>query len=142
MNELFDDRLNDLVHAIAWSLLHFLWQGAALASAFALAMIVARRCSARMRYVIGCATLCAMALAPVVTLTWLLSKPTVVSAFPPSTLNAVALGGAAQAPQSVNSTLLIIVIMWALGCAACTLCLFGGWAHARRLRRLPDCGLP
>ncbi|MCI0362985.1 MAG: M56 family metallopeptidase [Phycisphaerales bacterium] len=142
MNELFDDRLNTLVHALAWSLLHFLWQGAALASACGLAMIAARRCSARTRYVIGCATLCAMALAPVVTLTWLLSKPTGASASPPSTLCAVALGGAAQAPPSVNSALLIIVVIWALGCAACTLCLFGGWAQARRLRRLPDCGLP
>jgi beta-lactamase regulating signal transducer with metallopeptidase domain len=144
MNELFDDRLNVLVYALAWSLLHFLWQGAALASAFGLAMIAARQCSARTRYVIGCATLAAMVLAPAVTLTWLLNKPTAASASPPSTLgvSAAALERTAMAPSGVNPAMLITVILWALGAAACTLWLFGGWAHARRLRRLPDRGLP
>ena len=38
--------------------------------------------------------------------------------------------------------MLIIVAAWALGAATCLARLLGGWMHARRLRRLPDRGLP
>ena len=51
--------------APGWALLHFLWQGAALAAAAGVAMAVSR--GARARYLIGLVALSAMVLAPVLT---------------------------------------------------------------------------
>src|SRR6202451_1706481 len=56
-----------LMHAVAWTLLHFLWQGAALAALAAAAMAFCSRASAR--YAIAVRLLVMMLAAPVVTLT-------------------------------------------------------------------------
>lgn len=55
-----------LMHAVAWTLLHFLWQGAALAALAAAAMAFCSRASAR--YAIALIALVMMLGAPVVTL--------------------------------------------------------------------------
>jgi len=55
-----------LMHAVAWTLLHFLWQGAALAALAAAAMAFSSRASAR--YAIALSALVMMLAAPVVTL--------------------------------------------------------------------------
>ena len=53
------------MHALGWSLLHFLWQGTALAALAAVLMALCRRSSAR--YVVGVSVLVLMSLAPLVT---------------------------------------------------------------------------
>src|ERR1700722_17718042 len=53
------------LHSLGWSLLHFLWQGTALAALAAAAMALCRRTTAR--YTIGVAALALMLLAPVAT---------------------------------------------------------------------------
>ena len=53
------------MHSLGWALLHFLWQGTALAALAAAAMALCRRTSAR--YLIGVATLVLMLIAPVAT---------------------------------------------------------------------------
>lgn len=143
MSALLDDRLAAFVHALAWSLVHFVWQGAALASLFGLAMVAMRRRSAHLRYLIGCVTLAAMALAPAATLIWLL-RESAAAPLSPASIPGVSfsLEVAARAPAGVSPTMLIIVTAWALGAATCLARLLGGWMHARRLRRLPDRGLP
>ncbi len=55
-----------LMHAVAWTLLHFLWQGAALAALAAAAMAFCSRASAR--YAIALSVLVLMLAAPVATL--------------------------------------------------------------------------
>jgi beta-lactamase regulating signal transducer with metallopeptidase domain len=55
------------LHSLGWALLHFLWQGTALAAIAAVAMALIRRPS--VRYVIGLSALALMLLAPVVTFT-------------------------------------------------------------------------
>jgi beta-lactamase regulating signal transducer with metallopeptidase domain len=55
-----------LMHAVAWTLLHFLWQGAALAALAAASMAFCSRASAR--YAIALTVLVMMLAAPVVTL--------------------------------------------------------------------------
>ncbi len=50
------------------ALLHFLWQGAAVAALFALGRLMTRRCSAQTRYIVACGALLLMAAAPVMTL--------------------------------------------------------------------------
>lgn len=53
------------LHAMGWTLLHFVWQGTALAALLAVALMVTR--NANVRYVLGIATLMLMIAAPVVT---------------------------------------------------------------------------
>jgi beta-lactamase regulating signal transducer with metallopeptidase domain len=54
-----------LIHAVAWTLLHFLWQGAALAALAAAAMAFCRRAAAR--YAIALSVLVLMLATPVAT---------------------------------------------------------------------------
>ena len=57
-----------IMQAVGWTLLHFLWQGALLALLLGLALLVARGCSAQLRYALSCGTLVVMALAAGATL--------------------------------------------------------------------------
>ena len=54
-----------VMHSLGWALLHFLWQGTALAALAAVAMALCRRASAR--YLIGVSVLVLMLLAPLAT---------------------------------------------------------------------------
>jgi hypothetical protein len=53
-----------MLHALGWALLHFVWQGAALAALAAVAMAACR--NARTRYCVGVAALALMLAVPVV----------------------------------------------------------------------------
>lgn len=53
--------------ALGWALVHFLWQGAALAVVLATALAVTRQTAARTRYALSLATLAAMLVLPIVT---------------------------------------------------------------------------
>ena len=61
-----------LLQALGWTLLHFLWQGAGLAALFAVANTVSRR--ATTRYVLAVITLVLMMAAPVITFTGLMRQ--------------------------------------------------------------------
>src|SRR5712671_1457466 len=54
-------------HALGWALVHFLWQGAALATLLGVALAVIRPAAARTRYTIAIVTLGAMLVIPVAT---------------------------------------------------------------------------
>jgi beta-lactamase regulating signal transducer with metallopeptidase domain len=56
-----------ILETAGWTLIHFLWQGCALAGVAALLLRLAERRSANARYVIACATLVVMVAAPAVT---------------------------------------------------------------------------
>jgi len=59
--------MTSMLTVTGWTLIHFLWQGALVAAAAAVALRLAGPRSARARYAIACAALCAMLAAPVVT---------------------------------------------------------------------------
>lgn len=61
----------DWTGAIAWTLLHFVWQGALLASLCALLLAVLRGAAPNVRYVTALSILGLMLLAPIVTLAWI-----------------------------------------------------------------------
>ncbi|MBI4326434.1 MAG: hypothetical protein HY674_14390 [Chloroflexi bacterium] len=61
---------------LGWTLLHFTWQGAALAALFALLRHALRARTANARYLAGCLTLALMAAAPVATYVILHPTPT------------------------------------------------------------------
>ena len=50
-----------------WALIHFVWQGAAIAAVIAVALRLLERRSANARYIVACAGLVAMLAAPAVT---------------------------------------------------------------------------
>src|SRR5436309_16076135 len=57
------------MHALGWSLLHFLWQGTALAAIAAVLMALCQRSSAR--YVVGVSVLVLMSISPLATFSYL-----------------------------------------------------------------------
>src|SRR5882762_5267979 len=59
----------ELMQALGWTLLHFIWQGAALAALFAVAMTACR--SAAARYALAVGALASMMASPVITFVWL-----------------------------------------------------------------------
>src|SRR5207249_2508499 len=65
MNSLLNLLSPSAMHSLGWALLHFLWQGTALAAIAAAAMALCRRPSAR--YAIGVGALVLMLLSPLVT---------------------------------------------------------------------------
>lgn len=60
-----------LSEVVGWSLVHFVWQGAAIAIIVGVVLRVMRRSSANARYVAACFALATMAACPVVTAGWL-----------------------------------------------------------------------
>src|ERR1700740_1986123 len=54
-------------HALGWSLVHFLWQGTALALLLGIALALTRPAAARTRYALGMLTLVAMLVLPIAT---------------------------------------------------------------------------
>ncbi len=62
----------ELLRTLGWTLLHFVWQGAALAAVFAVAMALCRSASAR--YAVAAGTLVLMMASPVVTFSWILRQ--------------------------------------------------------------------
>ena len=56
-----------ILETAGWTLIHFLWQGCALAGVAAMLLRLAERRSANARYVIACAALVVMVATPVIT---------------------------------------------------------------------------
>jgi beta-lactamase regulating signal transducer with metallopeptidase domain len=56
-----------LIHAVGWSLLHFLWEGAIVALLLTCALRLLRRRSSQLRYMAACCALVLMAASPLIT---------------------------------------------------------------------------
>jgi beta-lactamase regulating signal transducer with metallopeptidase domain len=65
---------SDVVDAVGWALLHFLWQGALIAGGLELALACSPRSRSSLRYAACCVALAAMLAAPVLTLWYLLGS--------------------------------------------------------------------
>lgn len=75
MNQSFETILNHpVMESLGWVLLHFLWQGAAVAVVLFLVLTLLRRVSANARYLISCFALLMTATLPAITWT-LLPEP-------------------------------------------------------------------
>ena len=59
--------MTPFLQSAGWALMHFVWQGAAIAVLAAAALRLTARRSANVRYVIGCVALALMLAAPAVT---------------------------------------------------------------------------
>ena len=118
------------VQRLGWTLLHFLWQGTAIALVYAmLRRLLARSLSAKGRYTLACAALAAMVIAP--PLTFLL----IPNVFGSSTLIASAQVALWTVSPSESQRLMNgVVALWLLGVLGFSLRLFGGWRVTARLR--------
>ncbi len=132
-----------LVSAIGWTLIHFLWQGFALAGLLYLALPLCR--SATARHDLALAVLMMMGAAPVLTFLFLhteaRSGATLIAA--PGLLSSGALVGGAGAVPSLHPDLLLwLVAVWLTGVAALSLRAVGGWCLAETWRRVDTLALP
>ncbi|HEX8836066.1 MAG TPA: M56 family metallopeptidase [Candidatus Acidoferrum sp.] len=136
----------ELLDSLGWTLVHFIWQGAALAALFAVANAVCRRASAR--YALAVITLALMMAAPVVTFTKLMGaqdpavrygargararavKP-VEAAFVPARPGAPT----PEIPASPTDGILWFVEAWFLGVLLLSLRTAGGLFLIERMRR-------
>jgi beta-lactamase regulating signal transducer with metallopeptidase domain len=136
----------EVLRALSWTLLHFVWQGAGLAALFAVAMAVCR--SAQMRYAVAVTALGLMMASPVITFTWLHREavPAVQSGehgaltwAETSTQNATALSSsvvpAAGSRTSPPTAMLWLVEAWFLGVVLLSLRTAGGLLLIARMRR-------
>jgi beta-lactamase regulating signal transducer with metallopeptidase domain len=128
--------------ALAWALVNFVWQGAALAAAmFVLTHLL--RPSASARYAIGVVTLMAMLAAPVATFVWMESSTVGVgvaelgsATLSPSDATAVdTLSSQAQSSSVIRPAtfLPLLVVVWLIGVGCLSVRLVGGWMVTRRL---------
>jgi beta-lactamase regulating signal transducer with metallopeptidase domain len=131
--------------ALAWALLHFLWQGALLGLAAMVCFRIFKQ-SSSVRYGIGVATLAAMLAAPVTTTIWIASRSTAVAATnssmslvrPAATARApLGLVPAATANAATNPTTPpltnVVLAIWVAGVLALSIRLLGGWLTAHRV---------
>src|SRR5579863_9119901 len=151
MNTVMNSVSPTAMHSLGWALLHFLWQGTALAALAAAAMALCQRASAR--YVIGVGALVLMLLAPLVTFTFYSqghsavadtakSSPLAAVAWPTARGRAAATGSTQSSSVSIERIALSssdalpwLVEAWLLGVAFFSLRSAGGFLLLERERR-------
>jgi beta-lactamase regulating signal transducer with metallopeptidase domain len=136
----------ELMRTLGWTLLHFIWQGAALAALFAVAMAACR--SAAARYALAAVTLVLMMASPVITFFWLQretipavrsgaqgSLPSVRTAAQRAIVQATAAAPTAAARGPQPTAMLWLVELWFLGVLLLSLRTAGGLLLIERMRR-------
>ncbi len=139
-----------MIRALGWSLLHFVWQGAAAAALLASLNLLWRRSAPQVRYLLATATLLLMLLLPALTF-WLVRAsgdpvgPMADGGVPVGKWSPWAFStlGSTDAPRSaaaelnrrIEPLLPTLVILWGAGVFALSLRTVGGWAVVQRLRR-------
>ena len=136
----------ELMRALGWTLLHFIWQGAALAALFAVAMAACR--SAAARYALAVGALALMMASPVITFVWLQretipavrsgaqgSLPWVGTAAQHAAVSAVSGAPAAASLRAQPVAMLWLVELWFLGVLVLSLRTAGGLLLIERMRR-------
>jgi beta-lactamase regulating signal transducer with metallopeptidase domain len=134
----------ELMRTLGWTLLHFLWQGAALAALFAVAKAACRTAAAR--YTLAVSALALMMAAPVITFTWLRheSNPAVRSGAQGSLPWVGTAARHADAPSGAPAAasrseqpmgMLWLVEAWFLGVVFLSLRTAGGLFLIERMRR-------
>jgi len=132
----------ELIHNLAIALLHFLWQGLALAALVSLALASCRRAS--LRYAAGVVTLALMLVAPVITFvvtaeknpkpSWSSQIETSFAAAPLSFRPTDSKSPSNRQPLSPD-LLAVIVEIWCMGVAVLSLRAAGGFLIIERMRR-------
>ena len=136
----------ELMRTLGWTLLHFIWQGAAVAALFAVATAACR--SAAARYALAVGALVLMMASPVITFVWLQREtvPAVWSGAQGSLSRAgtaakhavvpAVFGAPAAASQGAQPVAMLwLVELWFLGVLVLSLRTAGGLLLIERMRR-------
>jgi TonB family protein len=135
-------QIQELVNALGWTLVHFLWQGLAIAAAFWLVCRFTRSKNSLVRYWSGMVAFLASTVVPILTFGFYLNSPSstesaqtfaapimpVSSDLSFSTLQLLS--------ASMEPALPLVVILWAIGVAVLSARAMLGWIGAHRLVRL------
>lgn len=129
------------MHALGWTLLHFLWQGTALAALAALAIALCRRASSR--YLIAVAALALMLLAPLATFFFYLQQHSpeaavsspLAAAIRPVPKSSPKLSSGVSNPAPSLDAIPWLVEAWLLGVVLLSLRSAGGFFWLERERR-------
>src|SRR5947207_8760698 len=126
----------NLTHALGWTLLHFLWQGALIAVLLAAALAILR--SASSRYAVSCAAMMLMLAGAAATFLELAATgtpahPTTVARLSPGPST----GARDWAPSAIAVTDYLPALVWGWfgGVIALSIRSLGGWAVAERFAR-------
>lgn len=131
--------MHDIVNALGWMLVHFLWQGCLVALGFAAVCAIAPRDAVSLRYWAGLAGYVAILVLPAITFWWHL-EPSGAAA-PSLALPAIEIStGYPVAPgellrHGLEPVLPWLVVLWALGVGLMSLRAVAGWYGARQLLR-------
>jgi ankyrin repeat protein/beta-lactamase regulating signal transducer with metallopeptidase domain len=120
---------------LAGSLLHFVWQGAAIAVLTALTLQVLKRRSAQSRYAVASVALLAMLMAPVVTFIFYAEMGALTSQLLRDVDRAASLAVSEATAPGIAVWTERIVLLWAVGVVVCLTRLLGGWLLSRSLVR-------
>jgi beta-lactamase regulating signal transducer with metallopeptidase domain len=136
-----------MIRTLGWTLVHFLWQGAAIASLLAGLNLALRRQAPQARYLAACAALAAMLAAPALTFRALRSSPEAAMATAAVPVPVAVFSVEAAAPvvpigapprgiaPGIESLLPGLVMLWGFGVLALCVRSLGGIALVSRLRR-------
>src|SRR5579863_293400 len=139
------------VEHLGWTLLHFLWQGLAIAVLYWAVRRSSRALRPNTRYLLACAALAAMMAAPLVT--WELTGPSAagpaasyrIRSTPPAAATTSSANANATLPASVRAVvsaerpeqfLFWVVMIWLAGAMIFWMRLAGGWVVAARMRSM------
>jgi TonB family protein len=134
-----------LIQSLGWTLLHFLWQGAVIAAAYAAVRLFVPANRAELRYGSGLAALALIALCPPLTLAIVYPNVVVAAAnAQPTGIDAVVATAVAAAPSadSLNLDWMLpwLVLSWMLGVAVMAWRAFRQWQTLERIAQ--ECAKP
>ena len=139
------------IDVAGWTLLHFVWQGAAIAVVAAFGFFLLRAAAPHVRYALASVAMATMLVAPVATAMRLSSTTAVAD--PPRSTSAISIAPAlppdaagdrhvagapripAKARPGLKAVLPVIVMLWLTGVALLQLRLLGGWWRVKGLHR-------
>ena len=144
-----DSPMIQAVQAVAWALVHFLWQGALAGLAAAGVLILLKNGKASVRYAVAAGFLLLMLALPVATVLRLAGSPAAGPAFNGASLvgpaspsspggSPVAAGRLGEEGRPIDAlppVLPWVFGLWVAGVAALSVYHLGGWRVARRLSR-------
>jgi len=128
----------NLTHALGWTLLHFLWQGALIAVLLAGALAILRGASSRSRYAVSCAAMMLMLAGAAATFLEFAATGTPVHYSAAARLSPGPSTGARDwAPSAIAVTDYLPALVWGWfgGVIALSIRSLGGWAVAERFAR-------
>jgi len=142
--------MSSLIHVVGWTLVHFMWQGAAVSLAAVCVLRWCRDRSANTRYVTACLALAAMLASPLITARVLMAREVTAAATPHTDQN-VAVPGAVSVTShgstsdrilstgavsaNLEALLPVIVFAWLAGVTILLVRMSGGLWRVHRLQR-------